>query len=320
MTKLTQPELIQIPMSRLLKIELPRFAGRFIEVVESHNPEELKIKELFDLLVAETPSINKLTDRYGPHPLTKKLRELKKDRTLRISEIRLRLKVVVREAKSGTAKDVEVLNNELNHFFQNLELSRNEEMFSQKITQFLTAVDSNLELYTALESLSFIPLIDNLKLVHSDIQLVIHDRMVSLSERTQESTEELKAVVLTATKSLIKHIEISPLINPDIDYAPLFNKLNQLLTEYKVMINRRVLSNKKKAEENDNNQSSQPAVTALIEDSAETMFYLDAEKVNGDEQEVDQVKTEPVQNEKAAALSSKTMQLPVVYDNGTLKK
>lgn len=322
MKNLTQPELIQIPMSRLLKLELPRFAERFIAIVESHNPEELQIKEVFDLLVAETPSINNLIDRYGAHPLTKELRELQRMRVLRISEIRLRLKVVIREDKSGTSKNVEILNNELNHFFQNLELSRNEEMFSQKVSQFLAAVDANSELYTALESLNFIPLIDNLKLVHSDIQKVIHDRMVSISERTQKTTEELKAEVLSATRSLMKQIEIAPLINPDIDYAPLYNKVNQLLTEYKVLINRRVLFNKKKAGEKANNQSAQIAVANLDEDTAEEISHLSAEEVDANWSEAEQpveIK-QPVEIEKAVATSSKTMQLPLVDNNGTLEK
>ena len=63
MSKLTKTGLIKIPLSRLLKIEVPRLALRVIEIVEKHNPEELHIKEIFDLLVAELPNIQKLEDK-----------------------------------------------------------------------------------------------------------------------------------------------------------------------------------------------------------------------------------------------------------------
>ncbi|NLZ95321.1 MAG: hypothetical protein GX921_05790 [Bacteroidales bacterium] len=308
-------KLITIPYSGLLKVELPRFAERLIELLEKHNPEELKIEELFDLLVAETPTINKLIDKYGPHPLTKELRDLQKMRALRISEIRFRLKVVVREDKSGDDKDVNILKNELNHFFQNLELSKNEEMFNQKITQFTASIATNSELSAALESLDFIYYINNLRLVHGSIQNVIYDRMVSISERPQETTKELKQRVLKATKDLIKQIEIAPLINPEIDYAPLYSEINQLLAEYKVLINKRVLFNKRRAEMSDNNQSTQMAVTSLIADSVEEKLHPNTKEASMNESEVGSV-----ENEEAATMSSKTVQLPLVDNNGTLEK
>lgn len=304
-------KLITIPYSGLLKVELPRFAERLIGLVGRHDPEALKIEELFDLLVAETPSINKLIDRYGPHPLTKELRDLQKMRALRISEIRFRLKVVIREDESGIDKNVSILKSELNHFFQNLDLSKNEEMFNQKITQFYGALKMNLELNEALEPLGFTPLLNNLKNVHSSIQRVIHDRLVSISERPQETTKELKKMVLKATRNLIKQIEIAPLINSEIDYAPLYSEINQLLTEYKVMINKRVLFNKRKAEMSDNNESTQMAVKSLIADSAEDMLHPNAEKLKVNWSEV-----KPAENEEAAATSSKTMQLPLIDNNG----
>lgn len=321
MSKLTQPELIQIPLSRLLKLEVPRFALRMIELVDRHGPEELKIKELYDLLVAETPRINKLKDKFGPHLLTEELSSLRKMRSLRISEIRFRLKVVIREDKSGEDMNVKILNNELNHFFQNLESSKNEEMFNQKVAQFLDAVKGDTNLSNALNTLGFTDHLQKLQIVHTSIQEIISSKLVSISGRPQETTPELTKWVLRASKNLVKQIEIAPLKNPELDYEPLYSELNQLLSEYKVMINRRVLYNAKKAEAKLGNQSTQTVVTNLIADSAEKMMHLGTEEMDKNGQEVNQVKIEPVKNEKAAATSSKTMQLPLVdNENGALEK
>ena len=62
-----------VPYSKLLKLELPRLANRVIEIVEKHDPETLKIKEVFDLLVEEKPQVEGLIVRHGPHPITEEL-------------------------------------------------------------------------------------------------------------------------------------------------------------------------------------------------------------------------------------------------------
>ena len=149
MTTVTHPELMTIPFSKLLKVELSRFATRVIGIVERHNPEELHIKELFDLLVAEMPRIKTLKDKYGPRPLTEELRDLRKMRALYVSAIKFRLKVVIREDESGDNDDVKTVKYEIDHFLDSLKLSRNEEMFNQKVTQFYAAIENNEELSNA---------------------------------------------------------------------------------------------------------------------------------------------------------------------------
>lgn len=318
MTMLTQPELIKIPYSKFLKLELPRFAQRLIELVERHDPEELKINVLFDLLVAQTPSIDKMIDRHGPHPLTKELKDHRKMRALHISAFRFRLKVVVMEDQAGDDEDVKIVNSELTHFFHNLGLSKNEEMFNQKIVHFLDAVKGDSKLSTALNTLGFTDHLMKLQTVHSSIQEIISSKLISISGRHQETTAQLKKMVLTPTKNLMKQIQIAPLLNPELDYELLYSELNQFLAETKVMINKRVLFNARKA---DKGQSNQAAVTSLIADSAEKMMHFGAEEVDMNGQEVNQVKIEPSKNEKAAATSSKTMQLPLVgNENGASEK
>lgn len=185
MTKVAQLKLVKIPFSKLLKVEVSRFAQRMIELVKKHNPEVLHIKELFDALVAETPRINNLKDKYGPHPLTEELRNLRKMRTLYVSAIRFHLKVVIRENESNVNMDVKMVSDEINHFLKSLSLSRNEEMFNQKITQFYAAIENNEELSNALASLQFAPDLDKLKAVHEDIQSVISARLISIKKQLQ---------------------------------------------------------------------------------------------------------------------------------------
>ena len=65
-----------VPYSRLYKLEVPRLATRVIEIVEKHDPETLKIKEVFDLLLAVQPQMDALKAPRGASPFTEQLTPL----------------------------------------------------------------------------------------------------------------------------------------------------------------------------------------------------------------------------------------------------
>lgn len=343
MTDITQTELMKIPFSKLLKIELPRFAERVMGIVEQNNPEKLKIKKLYDFLVAEQPRIDVLIDKPGAHPLTADLRKLRKMRALYISSIRFHLKVVIMEDESGVNKDVKMVRDEINHFLYNLDMSRNEEMYNQKIAQFYATIENNEELSDALMSLKFAPHLEKLKRVHDNMQTVIGAKLRSIAQRPKETTAELTNAVLKATKNLIKQIEIAPLLHPELDYAPLYKEMNQLLSEYRDIINKRALSKKRKAENIKSEQVEPIKVTTTsiqAEEPAEVKQQLNAEEVHANELEVNpnvlkvrsnSLKARPsmlkvnkgglnpqtLEKEKIIAMSSKTIALPFVDDNET---
>lgn len=106
-----------------------------------------------------------------------------------------------------------MVKSEINHFLKNLELSKNDEMYSQKITQFLALVASSPKLEVALDSLSFSEPLNDLKEVHETIDKLIYKRLVSISNRPKEATAQLTKFVLMAIKNMIKQIEIAPLLN-----------------------------------------------------------------------------------------------------------
>lgn len=318
MIHLTQPGLIRIPFSSFLKLELPRFTLRVLDIVSSHNPNELKIQEMFDLLEAEKPRIARLKDKYGPHPMTLELNNLREMRKFYISSLRFHLKKAIKEMKSSHKDDVTLVSNELNHFFNNLDLSKNEEMFIQKITLFFEAIEVNENLESSFSTLGFMEQLNNLRQVHFSIKSLINRRLRSISERKGETTAQLRKHVIVATKNLIKQIEIAPFMNPDIDYTSLFNELNQLIAEYKIMINKRVLFNKRKAAgeiEGESAESTEFTTTKQLDESDDRMMPLGKEFLNVEEVTKNGFGyEEPVEMKKATAMSSKTSQLPHIND------
>lgn len=303
--------LISISYSSFLKVEVPRFALRVIEIVEKHNPEELQINEIFEQLVAEQPTIDKLQDKYAAHPLTEELSELRRMRSVYIGSLRQQLRVAISEDKSRVDKDVKLVKASLNKFFANLELCKNDEMFNQKMTQFFKSIDENEELETAYSTLDFTKHLNNLRNVHSSIQEDLGKRLSSISQRPGETTAELKKRMFTAIKNLFKQIDVAQLKHTELDYAPLYDELNQLLIVYRDLINLRVLNNKRKAEkkEEEEGESTETSTTTQLDEPEGRMMHINDAEVDVNEVEESQL----AEMEKAVAMSSKTMQPP--FDN-----
>ena len=296
----------KLKAAHLFRDELIPISGK---LVERYNPEALKIKEMYDLLKLEQSNVNKLVVVDGPHPLTGELLDFRGIRSLYINKIELHLKLVIKKDTSNTSKAVKLVKIEVNRFLGDLRSCKNYQTVSRMITQFIAEVNTNGALQTALESLQFMEHIDNLSSAHNSIQELIVERSRSKSERPIEKTSELVDSVLTATKDFIKQIEIAPKKNPLLDYAPLYNELNVLFIEFRDIINKRVLNNKKKADKN-KNETTEMTTTTQQNEPAGRMINLNEEEVN-----LNVIGTLSEEKEEAAAMRSKSMQLPLVNDD-----
>lgn len=285
-------ELNKVVLSRLLKLEIPEFAEAVIRIVENSEPETLKINEIFLLLEKQKPQIEKLIVRHGAHPLTDQINTQREIRGYIIDSIFIRLKVVMKEIGNkdvnvGTAKI------ELNRFLQNLKESRTQVAINRRITQFFGEVDSNEEFETTLTTLGFASLMDELRSIHSIIQELEIQRSNSIEKRPKEKTIELERSVFKALNYLFKEVEVAPLRNPDLDYQPLYSKLNHLFKNYNTMINQRLAYNKWKAEQKKQMETEQTDADTETTETIET--------------------TEPTQNtESANGMDSPTMEVSML--------
>lgn len=153
----------EIPYSRLYKLEVPRLAKKVIEIIERHNPEDLLIKEVFDLLVAEKPHIDALNPPYGPHPITEQLSPFRRKLLMYASSIRREMSVIVREDELVQSEDVKIAKIFIDSYLINLGSNRNEELICEKVDQFFMEIDKNEELEIILTTLDLSKKIRQLK-------------------------------------------------------------------------------------------------------------------------------------------------------------
>ena len=325
--KLHEKKIRVISYTRLLKLEVPQLAEQVIEIAGKHEPETLKIDGAYNLLTAKQDHIDKLFVWYRSHPLTKELNVLRKVRRLNLRKITFHLRVVIQEDISGVDKSVNLVKSELERFILDFNSGKNEEVKCRMLTQFFSLIETSEELEEAFSTLNFTSFLNDLRSTHSRIMALIENKMTTISYRPIEKTPYLKKSVLNSIKYMFMEIELAILKYPEINYQPLCNKLNVVLNYYANLINLRQLSNKRKAEEGDgvetgetngietpeNNEPEMKTTSIEIPNSATRLLSMDVEKKNGNGNgNGNAVNNNTVDNEKAAATPSKTLQLPDV--------
>ena len=303
----------KIRFSSLWKVELPELADRLITIVEKHDPETLEIKATFDLLVGQKPQINLLEVPFGPHPITKKLKRLRKQRKAFASGINNRLKTIEKGGKTNAIEHLEVLQPVAIRFLS--ELSRaNNKVTSQRVTQFLEQILMRPELSDATEALEMSSDIQDLQVVHANLGDEYDKRTQSNSVRPKGMTSTYVNSVITAINNMFKDIELAQVKNPALDYNPLVDELNEELVSFGKLINARASYNKRKAEEAlKNNEVVDDEVIVESKSEEPLESTQSTERIKPMNVEVDNEENlDQLDIKKTAAVSTKQTRLPIV--------
>ncbi len=151
-------------------------AEKVIEKIEEHEPENLKINEIFDLLKAQTPSIQNLKVSYGPHPITEQLLPLRKKRLMYAAAIVYKMNLIVREDIYPNSSNVIETRIMINSYLLHLGASKSEEVVAEKIDQFFRLVDTSEDVETALTTYGLNENMDNLRSTQANIKELLNKR------------------------------------------------------------------------------------------------------------------------------------------------
>ena len=239
--------IISIPFSKLLKLEVQDMALEVIRILEKHDPELLQLEPMYELLLAEKPKIAALEVPHRGHPASKKLARLRKERNVHVSSIKFELRKVIALDPTGDDTTILTLRSELDRFLEDFYNSENEKVMHRKLNQFIVKVDVNAPLFDAMSSLGFISLLDNLKMNLSDVIEQLNTRSADISKRSKIKTSSIRSVVIEIIKDMFYEIRLAQLKNSELDYAPLIDELNKMLKDYNYLINVRKGVNERKA-------------------------------------------------------------------------
>ena len=306
-------KIIKINYPRLLKLEVPEIAERVIRVFEEFDPEEFKIKDAYDQLVAQQPQIMALLAKYNAHPLTASLNELRRRRARHASKITSLMRY--HHSEQSDNLDVRKAKATVDQFLLYLR-EDNEEVINRKITQFFVETQRNEQLATTLSTLNLVDYLDKLKAVHAAIERLMDQRVLSISARPKGKTEEFSKSVRKALEILFMQIEVAHVINKDLDYLPMISAVNEIMVRYRNLINSRAAYNKKKKE----GLEDEPEMTPEGEGEKPEMMTTFVAPTNGIElPKLAEMNgngsngelAHPLEQKKTAVLSTKLVQLPL---------
>ena len=253
----------RLPFSRLLKSEMADYAEKTMDVFEKHDSESEIVNPFFDLLRAKTPHINLLRLSYGIDTQRLKLNKLKGEMMLKISALKLKVRII---SKSHMALDIHLVENAINSHLRYLNKVKNDKQLNQKVAGFLDLVRENGELSEFLNEHDLDADVQDINMAYSSVKEASEKRVEMLSQRPTVATKEIVKGMAQAIDNLFKGIEVGHLLSTLADgdtegdqpnFVPLIDELNQLSNMYNRSISIRDANNKRKAQAGKENEGEE---------------------------------------------------------------
>ena len=238
-------EIKRLIYSRMLKTEVADYASNTINIVNKHEAETLLIEPVFNLLKSQKPKIDILRLRYGVDPLRLEIASLKSKLMLNISNLKLKVRII---SKTSYDTDLHLVTSHIDSYLRYLTQSKNDKQMSQKVQGFLQEIETKAQLSGAFREHGLMDEIETIELAYADFVNKTSQRVSLLAERPNVETKATIDELTNALDNLFKAIEVAQLTNPEVDYEPVVDELNELYRTYNLSAKLRAAYNKRKAD------------------------------------------------------------------------
>lgn len=235
--------IVNFSFSRVRKLEFPEILDAILGIVEKHNPEALFIVGMYNLLLELKPLLDILTVRYDRYPIPREFADQRTMRDKLLSAILSHMAAIEKAGVASTAEQAALAVPYLKRYLVGT-TTGNSTVKTGRVNKMLANLEDNAPVTTALATLGFTVYIDELKTCQQSINQNENLRRESLSSRSKATTLVAKEKISNATNNLLKAIELARLEHTDIDYMPLINELNVLLSSKQTMIKSRITRSK----------------------------------------------------------------------------
>lgn len=235
--------LFSLNFSRIRKFEYPELINGVVEIVEKHNPEQLGILGMYNLLLEVLPQLDELTVSYGSHPLTADLIEYRTKRSKLIRSLLAQTTAKNKAGVSALTAHTAVALPFLQRYFSKLSAT-NSRILSEEVNKMLAELAKDDALKAAFTALNLTVTTDELKRIQQSIKQNVSLRRAELAGRAKADTTAITNNVSIALDNLLKAIELAKVEHSDLDYMPLVNELNGLIGNYQVLIKSRITRSK----------------------------------------------------------------------------
>ena len=279
-------EIKKISFSKLYKLEVPALLGQIIETIEKYNPEALRLIDIYDLLLQQNENAEILTVPYGKHSLTKKLSDLHKKRVKYAALITMQMRALKKADFEDTQHWVEVAERAVKINLTYLGQKRQFEV-RDKINNFFSCLEKEVEVEEALNALGLQPYLKELEKTNMEHDLLMTKKQKEIRsrpkgeesrmvERESQYTMRLFLDILESQQRAFKHL----------NYEPLANELNGIMTRFSKMIKSRAAVNKRRAKKAKATKEAALQAESLLQETKE-LVVVEVVAENAGEKAVD---------------------------------
>lgn len=265
---------VNFTFAKLWNSEIPELTEAILETVEKYNPESMKIAGMYNLLSAQKPLLDILAVKYSGYPNATDFKAQYKLRNNLLVALNSHINAIEKGRVASLIQQAQVAVPYLNGYLKGIS-KEPDSVKSGRVNQMLNGLTGNDEVTTALSVLEITPFMDELKGYQQQINRGESQRRESLAVRPKFNNKDARERVITAVRNLLNAIELAKVEHTELDYMPLINELNVVLTTRQTVIKSRTTrnsnaANKSKASEPTGNEDTTPPDDNKTTDASST--------------------------------------------------
>ncbi len=226
------------PLHHLRNEEFPDAVEYVLDIAAKHNPAELKIEGFYNLLVEKRPLLESFSDKSDSDSYRNQIDDERKQRMEMIRAIVWHMKAANKAAIGTLADSRAKVNPWVDNHLSDIS-TRNLKAVNRKTNDFLREYDENAELVSAAKALNILEYVENLKALQLSLKTKNAVRIAENAERRSVKRQEIKKELIVAMKNLFSAIDLARVEHTAIDYNPLINELNEMLSAYHTLVKSR---------------------------------------------------------------------------------
>ena len=239
-------EVMKIAVSRLLKTEVQLLLRDTVRILEKHDPELLRLKDVLHILKKQEEKIHFFTMPHKGHVLTVKLDQLRKKRLKCASLIAGQVSSLEKSFLSSIQHNAETVK-----FLSDTYLTylgqMNQYDIDMQIMLFFSNLKESPEEQAAFQALGLQPYLDELQKLNEACRDTTRDRSRNIKDRPPTGDRALERETQRILRMFFDHVNYTQQIFKDTDYTPFISRLNAELTICSKNIKTRIATNKRRA-------------------------------------------------------------------------
>ncbi len=227
-----------IHFSRLWNSEHPLVVTRIAQIIESHNPVALHIAKAFEKITATLPALALVEAQEKRSEMSAEISELDNERDELVIALYMQAKNMSRLKLPTVAPHANVLKTLFDKHGHDI-ATANYTSETKRINDLLADIEKMPEVSNAITALNLTDLVQRLKSVNTEFEIVFMRRNSILAEHQSVDARAIRQEADNAIHFMFQAIDFCVTEYPETDYKPLIAELNELSGYYNAQIKAR---------------------------------------------------------------------------------